>query len=322
MRIFTWHIHGSYLYYLSQGNFDIYIPVDEKKTTGYYGRGETFHFGENVIEVPVREVKAMDFDLILFQSHQNYLEDQYKILSERQRNLPSIFLEHDPPWGSPADTIHPVKDPAILTVHVSHYNRLMWHNIGPARVIDHGVTGPAVPYKGDLERGLVIVNNLHTRGRKLGADIFEKVKHLIPLDLAGMGTKEFGGLGEVMFHDLTEFSSRYRFFFNPIRYTSLGLAFCEAMRSSIPVVCLATTEYASVIQNGINGFSSNNIDYLVEKMNLLLENKELAVELGQKGKETADKLFNIQRFRKDWEETITYQIQQKKPLYEKENSTY
>ncbi len=42
IKIFTWHIHGSYLFYLSQGNYDIYIPTKPEKTEGYYGRGELF----------------------------------------------------------------------------------------------------------------------------------------------------------------------------------------------------------------------------------------------------------------------------------------
>ena len=56
LKIFTWHIHGSYLYYLSLGNYDIYIPTKDTKVEGYYGRGETFPFGKNIIEVPVEEI--------------------------------------------------------------------------------------------------------------------------------------------------------------------------------------------------------------------------------------------------------------------------
>src|SRR5689334_3583132 len=103
LRIFTWHIHGSYLYYLSQGNFTIYIPVNERKEEGYYGRGKTFPFGDNVIEVPVSMVKEMAFDCILFQTNKNYLVDQYEILSAEQRMLPRIYLEHDPPLEHPCD---------------------------------------------------------------------------------------------------------------------------------------------------------------------------------------------------------------------------
>ena len=104
LKIFTWHIHGSYLFYLSQGDYDIYIPTNTRKNEGYYGRGETFPFGDNVIEVPAEHVRDMQFDCILFQTNTNYLVDQYEILSEEQQQLPRIYLEHDPPRQHPTDT--------------------------------------------------------------------------------------------------------------------------------------------------------------------------------------------------------------------------
>src|SRR5690606_1311500 len=165
-----------YLYYLSKGDYDIYIPVNDSKTAGYCGRGDTFPFGENVIEVKAEEVKQLDFDLILFQDDDNYFVHQYEILSERQRLLPKIYLEHDPPWGHPTNSRHPVNDPDVLVAHVTHFNRLMWNNNEtPTAVIEHGVTEPAVNYSGTLDRGIVVINNLPSRGRLLGFDVFQEV---------------------------------------------------------------------------------------------------------------------------------------------------
>ena len=45
----------------------------------------------------------------------------------------------------------------------------------------------------------------------------------------------------------------YRFFFNPIRYTSLGLAVFEAMMVGLPIVGLATTETRRG-RDGVSGF--------------------------------------------------------------------
>ncbi|MDB5140128.1 MAG: glycosyltransferase [Mucilaginibacter sp.] len=301
LKIFTWHIHGSYLYYLSQGNYRIYIPTKPEKTEGYYGRGETFPFGDNVIEIPAAEVKMHRFDCILFQTNQNYLVDQFEILSKEQRNLPKIYLEHDPPRFHPTDTRHPVNDPSITLVHVTHFNRLMWdNNETPTCVIEHGVTQPPVSYSGKYKKGIVVINNLPSRGRLLGLDVFLQVRKHVPIDLVGMGTGELG-LGEVLHPQLPEFISQYRFFFNPIRYTSLGLAICEAMMIGIPVVGLATTELATVIDNGISGYVHTDIDYLVDKMKLLLDDAEHARQIGSKGYETAAEKFNINRFTHQWE---------------------
>lgn len=301
LRIFTWHIHGSYLYYLSQGNYDIFIPVNTARSEGYYGRGETFPFGLNVIEIPAAEVRDMEFDVILFQTDENYLTDQYDILTERQRQLPRIYLEHDPPWDHPTNALHPVNDPDIVLVHVTHFNKLMWDNgRQQTHVIEHGVLLPEVSYTGKLNKGIVVINNLPARGRLLGLDIFKAVSAHIPLDLVGMGTGELG-IGEVLHPQLPEFISQYRFFFNPIRYTSLGLAVCEAMMLGIPVVGLATTEMSVTIRDGYSGFVDTNIEALIEKMKYLLNYPDAAAEMGENGKEVASARFNIKRFTAEWE---------------------
>ncbi len=321
MKIFTWHIHGSYLYYLSQGNYTIYIPVKSERTEGYYGRGETFPFGDNVVEVPVEEVKNMDFDVILFQTNQNYLVDQYEILSDEQRELPKVYLEHDPPRQHPTDTRHIVDDPEIMMVHVTHFNRLMWDSNGtPTRVIEHGVTDTGVKYSGHLSKGIVVINNLPSRGRLLGFDIFQEVRRHVPLDLVGMGTGTWG-LGEVLHPQLPEFQSRYRFFFNPIRYTSLGLAVCEAMMMGIPVVGLATTEMSAVIDNGYSGFIHTDPEYLIEKMQMLIDDPELAKEIGSNGREIAQKRFSIDRFTNDWEQLFA-EVSGKAQKLTTNNTTY
>ena len=302
MKIFTWHIHGSYLFYLSQGNYTIYIPTKPEKTEGYYGRGETFPFGDNVVEIPADEVKNHEFDCILYQTNQNYLTDQYEILSDEQQQLPKVYIEHDPPRQHPTDTKHILNTTDVTLVHVTHFNRLMWDsNSTPTRVIEHGVTTSSVNYSGEIPKGIVVINNLPLRGRLLGLDVFLEARQQVPLDLVGMGTGNLG-LGEVLHPQLPEFQSRYRFFFNPIRYTSLGLAVCEAMMMGIPVVGLATTELSAVIDNGYSGFIHTDINYLIDKMNLLISDPELAREIGQNGRQVALNRFNIQRFTNDWEQ--------------------
>jgi len=323
LKIFTWHIHGSYLYYLSQASFDIYIPVTSDKKEGYYGRGETFPFADNVIEIDANEVKDLSFDCILFQTNKNFLVDQYEILSDEQRKLPRVYLEHDPPAKHPTDTKHIINDPRILVVHVTHFNKLMWHNeTDNVKVIDHGIISPPVTYSGELKKGIVVINHLHQRGRKLGADIYEKVKQQVPVDLVGMGTKEYGGLGEVLHPELPAFISKYRFLFNPIRYTSLGLAVLESMMIGIPFVGLATTEYVTVVENGISGYIHTDVDYLIEKMRMLLSDRLHALEIGKKGKNVVEQRFNIHRFANEWEKIFEEVINNKTDNHEKTNRIY
>ncbi|KAA0992623.1 glycosyltransferase family 4 protein [Dyadobacter aurulentus] len=324
LRVFTWHIHGSYLYYLSQGDYDIFIPVKQDKPEGYYGRGETFPFGPNVIEVPAEQVRNMQFDCILFQSERNFLIDQHEILADWQKTMPRVYVEHNTPEKHPTNTRHVMSDPAVTMVHVTHFNKLMWDN-GNTRnvqVIEHGVCIPPVIYQGDIPRGIVVINHIEQRGRITGWDVFEEVRKHVPLDLVGMETSGSGGLGEVLNPQLPEFISHYRFFFNPIRYTSFGLAVCEAMMTGMPVVALATTEYVTVIENGKSGYTDTNIGKLVDKMNTLIRNPVLAQKMGQHAKQVALDKFGIRRFTSEWERVFRATIQLNFHNHEKENSIY
>lgn len=307
LRILTWHVHGSYLYYLSHVPHEFYLPVKQGRPEGYGGRAGNDHWPTNLHDVPAEEVAQLDLDCVLFQSHRNYREDQYEILSESQRLLPRIYLEHDPPRQHPTDTCHAVDDPNVLLVHVTPFNHLMWDSgRTPTRVIDHGVVvSPHVRYTGQNLRGIAVVNGLGIRGRRLGADVFERVRREVPLDLVGMGSEEWNGLGEVPHRQLAALESRYRFFFNPIRYTSLGLAVCEAMMLGMPIVGLATTEMAATIENGVSGYIDTNVDRLIEHMRRLIDDPEEARRLGQGARRYAQKRFNIDRFVRDWNEAFS-----------------
>jgi glycosyltransferase involved in cell wall biosynthesis len=166
-------------------------------------------------------------------------------------------------------------------------------------------------YTGELERGIVVVNGIARRGRRLGADVFQRVREQVPLDLVGMMSEEMGGLGEVKHDHLQAFEARYRFFFNPIRYTSLGLSVCEAMMAGMPIVGLATTEMVTAVENGVSGYVDTNVNNLIEIMKELLRNPEEARRLGDGARRYAQERFNIQRFAHDWDMTFSSVVEGK-----------
>jgi hypothetical protein len=301
LRIFTWHVHGNYLWYLSQAPHDFVVPRSDDRRPHYGGRGDSFPFGENVQEIALNAVRHEKFDLILYQHSRNYA-DRERVLSPDQLRLPRIFIEHDPPLEHPTEQVHSFDDPAGLLVHVTPFNALMW-NSGrtPTRIIDHGVPCPEdVHYSGELERGIVVVNCIGDRGRRVGPDVFETCRKQVPLDLVGMQSEAFGGLGEVAPTNLRHLEARYRFFFNPLRYTSMGLAVIEAMMISVPVVGLATTEMVTAIDNGVTGIVETRIDRLISAMQDLCRDPGEARRLGENGRKAAQQRFGMDRFLVDW----------------------
>ena len=326
LNVLTWHTHGSYLYYLSHAPHDFHVLAKPGRPPGYGGRCGPFPFGPNVHDLPADQARTREFDCILFQEDHHWERDQYELLTPAQRALPRIYLEHDPPrlragHGAPADehtpagaarpawptdVRHPVDDPAVLLVHVTPYNDLMWDCGRTAtRIIEHGVAVPdRVRYRGDLARGLVITNHLARRGRRMGADLFAQLRASLPLDLVGMGAAELGGLGEVDHPQLPAFAAAYRFLFSPVRYSSLSLAVIEAMMIGMPVVALATAEMATVIEHGVSGFAMTDARQLAMPMRALLADAGLARSMGETARRRARERFSIVRFGADWDAAL------------------
>ena len=319
LNILTWHTHGSYLYYLSHAPHEFHVLAKPGRPPGYGGRCGPFPFGPNVHDLPADQARAHAFDCILFQEDHHWERDQYELLTPAQRALPRIYLEHDPPglpagdsaddarrplW--PTDMRHPVNDPAVLLVHVTPFNDLMWDSgRTPTRVIEHGVAVPdAVRWRGDVERGLVVTNHLARRGRRMGADLFARLRTELPLDLVGMGASELGGLGEVDHPKLPPFAAAYRFLFSPVRYSSLSLSVIEAMMIGMPVVALATAEMATVIEHGVSGFAVTDARQLAMAMRALLADAGLARSLGEAARLRARARFAIARFSADWDAAL------------------
>jgi glycosyltransferase involved in cell wall biosynthesis len=302
LRILTWHVHGNYLYNLTQVPHDFWLATDAARSVHRTGRSGTLPWGNNVHEAPLERLTEMDFDVVLYQSRDNWEMDRRLWLSPAQRKLPRIVLEHDPPQQHPTDTPHWCGDPGAMLVHVTPFNALMWDNgPSPVRVVEHGVLPLAEhTWTGEIPQGLVVVNNIARRGRRLGLDVWQHASARVPLCLVGMGSEQAGGRGEVAQDALPAMMAKHRFFFHPIRHTSLGLAAIEAMLAGLPVVGLATTELVTVIDSGRNGFIDTRLDRLVDVMRQLVHDRGLAAEWGEAGRQTARERFSIDRFVRDW----------------------
>ena len=301
LRILMWHIHGSYLNALARIDHDWYLPVKPGRREGYGGRAG-YDLPPSVRDVPAERVRELDLDLIVYQTSTNYLEDAAQILGPAQRRLPAIYLEHNTPKPDAVRTRHPVDDPSVLLVHVTHYNRLMWDNgRTPTTVVEHSVAiDPTIAYDGRLARGITVANDMRRRSRIAGHDLFLWARERVPLDAAGMETEAFGGLGDIPYRDLHRRVAPYRFLFSPMRYSSLPLAVVEAMTIGMPVVALATTELPTVIEDGVSGYVSCDVELLVERMRRLLADPVEAHRLGANARAVARARFGFDRFARDW----------------------
>ena len=303
-RILLWHLHGSYLAALTRAEHDWFLPVTPERS-GLYG-GSRPDLPEWVHDIPVGDVRNQQFDLVLYQSPREFFDEGPTLLSKEQRQLPFIYLEHNVPPLVTGEARHPLIDTSGLVVHVTRYNQLMWHTGNAATtVIEHSVAiDPGIRAIGDLPRGAVVCNELQRRGRAVGLDVFLQARESVPLDLMGIDSEKIGGIGDIPYPLLHPRLAHYRFLFSPMRATSLPLAVIEAMTIGLPVVALATTEVPTVIEHGVTGFISCDPGALVNHMQQLVADPELARRLGTNARDMARRRFGLDRFVQDWNNVI------------------
>lgn len=88
------------------------------------------------------------------------------------------------------------------------------------------------------------------------------------------------------------------------------LNFIEAMMTGIPIVAIgskiadfsgrASTEVPKFIENGVDGFVSDHIYELRQHLDTLLNDLDLAKEIGRKGREKAIQLFGKDTIKQQW----------------------
>ncbi len=305
MRIFLWHVHGSWTTAFVQGGHDYIVPVLPDRGPDGRGRAQTWEWPANVVEVGPDEARRLDLDVVVVQRPEELDHLVIEWLGRRPgRDVPTVYLEHNAPQGRIADMAHPAIDRAeLLVVHVTHFNRLFWDTgTTPTTVIEHGVVDPGYRYTGEVEAAVAVINEPVRRGRVTGTDLLAELRAAVPVQLYGMRSEPLGGV-DVPQHVLHDEMARHRAYLHPVRWTSLGLALIEAMHLGLPVVALATTEVPDAVPDGA-GVVSNRLAELAEALDHLVHDAEASRAMGLAARRAALDRYGLVRFLDDWDHTL------------------
>jgi hypothetical protein len=308
MRVFMWHVHGSYQTALVRGPHDYLLPVLPDRGPDGRGRAQTWDWPANAIEITPEQAADEDVDVLVVQRpHELELAERWL----GGRRPPTIYLEHSSPQGRIAEMRHPAADrDDLLLVHVTHFNAVFWDAGGtPTRVVEHGIVDPGARYTGELPRAAVVINEARRRARVTGTDLLERFAHAAPLDLFGMDARSLDrGNGLRAIEDLPQADlhaemARRRVYLHPIRWTSLGLSLLEAMHLGMPVVALGTTEVHEAVPAAA-GVVSTKLDVLAGAMRRLVNDPDEAAERGRAARAAALERYGLARFLSDWDEIL------------------
>jgi hypothetical protein len=303
MRVFMWHVHGSYTTALVHGRHDYLLPTLPHRGPDGLGRARTWDWPPSAIEVAPEEAAEADVDVVVLQRpHELELAERWLGGRRPGRDVPAVYLEHTSPQGRIAEMRHPAADrPDLTLVHVTHFNALFWDAGSTCtRVIEHGIVDPGYRYSGELPRAAVVINEPSRRGRVTGTDLLPRLNGDVPLDLFGIGAGALGGIEDLPQARLHEEIARRRAYLHPVRWTSLGLSLLEAMHLGMPVVALATTEVAEAVPPEA-GVVSNRLETLHEALRRFVRDPEEARERGLGARRAARSRYGLERFLTDWD---------------------
>lgn len=189
----------------------------------------------------------------------------------------------------------------IVGAHVVAVSRLKGRSWGfDEEVVPLSVDpGAYLPYNGDLARGLRIANEIRRKTRVLKWEFHEKVFNGLPVTLVGRNEEIRGVQPARDWNDLKRTLQRHRFFIHtaePGLEDGYNMAMLEAMAAGLPV--LGNSHPTSPIRNGVNGFLSDDPAELRAHACRLLNNRDLAAELGRQARNTVAEFFTIENFTK------------------------
>ncbi len=164
-------------------------------------------------------------------------------------------------------------------------------------------------YTGNEEKVLRVGNLLKERDLMMGYSFGEKVIKNHPLLTLGMNP----GIPESRisdgFDDLLNQFQKSRVYINTTVdgfEDGYNLAMLEAMATGMPVV--TSHNKTSPICDGINGFSSNDPDYLNRCIGKLMQDPVLAKDIGEKARKTVAEKFPINKFIQSWSRGVELAI--------------
>lgn len=244
----------------------------------------------------------ISFDLVLTQNR----VDHYPIMSQlaKQLNCPLLQMEHTlnwPDWDE--KTTRQVGNlKCDHNIFVADFSVGAWFqdiDSPDVQVIRHGIdTKFWDGWVGGDGKIMTAVWDYIKRDRICGYSLWQEVTK----DLATNPWGETPGLSKMADNTdhLRELYRNASVFLNTTLWSSCPFSILEAMSVGCPVVTTATTSMPEFINNGENGFMTDNPELMRKYIEDLIEDKDMALEIGAAGRATVIKYFGQKQFIEAW----------------------
>ena len=237
----------------------------------------------------------IDFDLVLSQSKFNQYSFAKKI--SNQLNIPLITIEHTFMIEQRDILKNMIGD---VNIFISEYSAKSWCANYPFYVIEHGINSKVFHNK-NIKRDdviLSVVNDWINRDYECGFTLWKEITSNLPIRVVG-NTPTLSEPAKDT-DDLVNHYNKSLIFLNTSIYSPIPTTLLEAMSCGCCVVTTENEMISKVIQNGKNGFVSNDKNELRKYLEILLKNKNMAIEIGKNARDTILNNFSLKDFTENW----------------------
>ena len=113
---------------------------------------------------------------------------------------------------------------------------------------------------------------------------------------------EFEWTGEQS--DVIPYLQQMDVFIYPTKLESFGMSIAEAASTGLPIVAFNCGGVTETVHNGVNGYLVDTWEEFHEKVDKLLADKKLRLEMGKKSREIVEKKFDIRDLDDAWEKVL------------------
>lgn len=230
---------------------------------------------------------------------------QYQAAKQIQQSLkiPIISLEHTLPTPQTISKNNILAMQNMLgdiNVFISEYSQKEWNINNNVNIIHHGIdTDTFTDLKLEREEYvLTVANDFINRDYCLNYNGWSRITNGIKTKLVG----DTEGLSEPASctEELVIEYNKCAVYFNSSTLSPIPTSLLEAMSCGCAVVSTATCMIPEIIENGVNGFISNNENELRNKIEYLLYNKEAREQIGNLARQTIVNKFPEHLFKTKW----------------------
>jgi glycosyltransferase involved in cell wall biosynthesis len=160
-------------------------------------------------------------------------------------------------------------------------------------------------YHGSKDSALRVANHITSKTSFLRWDLHEAVFSDLPCKLVGINPDFPGVEPSRDWQHLKELYRQHRMYVHTAdegMEDAWNTATLEAMATGMPVICSQLPN--SLVEDGVSGFVSNDPQVLRAGVRRLLDDRELAAEMGRAARAKVAEAFSIQSFIDSWERAI------------------